>query len=439
MNENKAFCPFYNYLNDFDADNKYYYDLLRYVLDQKIYYYGENYKHPHERVISISDRVKIKLKHNALFLNVIINSILNNTEKRDRIWSTAYFNIDKIIDFNKYDITAPPWFFSKKGLKLKNYRDFKKIIDIKKILDYGNVNQLLTKEFFDEVDKLKIIIKEIVIREDIKAVFLASDLGFFDKLIINIFKELGRPTFLFIHGLPGIYGKIDNNRTDFLVVWGSEIKKNYVDKGFKHQKIIVNGHPKYNLNSEIKLRHSLDNILVLPKSMNGAPMGDEYTLSDRGNSILYMIMIQNSLKKIGVKQVRFRPHPSESIKWYLKYLDNGFFKPDNESLDSSLNNSSLVIGPTSTVFIESLIYKVNYIVFEPRLSNGYCFSNFPVAKPFDGESVKVPTAKTEDELVFNIINSVKIDTSILDDYLENSFDPKIIIDRMNEFYDTFVK
>ena len=168
--------------------------------------------------------------------------------------------------------------------------------------------------------------------------------------------------------------------------------------------------------------------------MNGAPMGDEYSLGDRGNCIYYMLMIQNALKKIGVERVRFRPHPSESISWYLKYLDNDFFMPDTENLETSLKKSSLVIGPTSTVFLESLIYNINYIVFEPRLENGNCLSNYPVPAPFNGKTSKVPTAASEEELYFNITNEVKIDSSILKDYIDSSFESSLIFNKIDQFY-----
>ena len=90
----------------------------------------------------------------------------------------------------------------------------------------------------------------------------------------------------------------------------------------------------------------------------------------------------------------------------------------------------MVIGPTSTVFLESLIYGVNYIVFEPRLENGNCLSNFPVIAPFNGEDTKVPSAKTEKELYYNLSNNVTVDTSILKDYVETSFNPNLILDKI---------
>jgi len=431
MKTDKALCPLYNYLNTSDPENKEYYDLLRYVLDQRIYYYGSNFSHPYERYVSSLEMIKRKIFRKAYYYYVIFNSLFEKKKNKNiKIWSTAYFNLEDKINIDKYSVSSPPWIFSLKESSFNDCLFFKKLIKIKDKIDFSNVNELLNTCFYNDIEIFKTSIKEFVLKEDVKAVFLANDLGFFDKLIISVFKEIKRPTFLMIHGLPGVYGKIDNNRTDYLVVWGKSIKANYVEQGVDPNKIIVNGHPKYDVAIKIDLKHKFDDILVLPKSMNGAPMGDEYTLRDRGNCIYYMLMVQNVLRKLGVTFVRFRPHPSESIEWYLKQLDNSFFMPDYDTLDISLKKSTLVIGPTSTVFLESLIYGVNYIVFEPRLENGNCLSNFPVIAPFNGEDTKVPSAKTEKELYYNLSNNVTVDTSILKDYVETSFNPNLILDKI---------
>lgn len=52
MKIDKSLSLLYNYFNYSDDKNKQYYDLIRYVLDRKIYYYGSNFKHPHERYVS---------------------------------------------------------------------------------------------------------------------------------------------------------------------------------------------------------------------------------------------------------------------------------------------------------------------------------------------------------------------------------------------------
>lgn len=430
MKIDKSLCLLYNYFNYSDGQNREYYDLIRYVLDQKIYYYGNNFKHPHERHVSGYEEIKIKILRKGYDLFVKVNSVFPKKSDKIKIWSSAYFDLPEKINNEKYCISKPPWNYSKKGNDLYNYDLYKKVKKVQDKLDFGNVNELIQQSFFEEIDSLKAYIKQYVLKEDIKAIFLANDLGFFDKLIIQIFKEINRPSFLLIHGLPGIYGSIDNNTTDYLVVWGEAIKQNYIDVGLNPNKIIVNGHPKYDIKIDRHLKFEFDDILVLPKSMPGAPMGDQYALSDRGNCIYYMLSIQNVLKKLGVSKVRFRPHPSEDPNWYLKYLDNGFFIRDMDCLETSLKRSSLIIGPTSTVFLESLLYGKNYVVYEPRLKNENGLDNLPVIPPFNGNNQKVPSAKTDEELFVILKNKHKVDLSILSEYIEPSFNPDLILEKI---------
>lgn len=138
-------------------------------------------------------------------------------------------------------------------------------------------------------------------------------------------------------------------------------------------------------------------------------------------------MVQHVLESIGVKNVRFRPHPSENPNWYLKFIDLNFYSLDKEVLAVSLKESTLVIGPTSTLFLESLIFGVNYIVFEPLLSNGYTFDNFKPVPPFDNTDEKVPCASSLEGLLEILLSRKKVDTEILSDYCSTEFNDKLII------------
>ncbi len=72
-----------------------------------------------------------------------------------------------------------------------------------------------------------------------------------------------------------------------------------------------------------------------------------------GDIILYLYRIQKVLTAFGVRSVRLRPHPSENRNWYTKYFDPNFFKLNPYDLETSMKKATLVIGPSSTVFIES--------------------------------------------------------------------------------------
>ena len=63
----------------------------------------------------------------------------------------------------------------------------------------------------------------------------------------------------------------------------------------------------------LPLRFSFQDIVVVAKSMSGVRIGKEKFVEDRGKSIVYLLMLEDVLKSLGVKSVRLRPHPSESF------------------------------------------------------------------------------------------------------------------------------
>ncbi len=260
------------------------------------------------------------------------------------------------------------------------------------------------------------------------ALIVSNDISFFEQTNIKIFRKMGKPSFIFLHGLP-VYNVLDNNQADYLVVWGKKIKENYVNIGFPANKVLISGHPYYSNLNDSKLRNDIDDILVLSKAMSGAQLRDENRLSDRGNSILYLYSIEKILRSRGVKKVRFRVHPSENIDWYYKFIDRDFFIADKESLKNSLEKSTLVIGPTSTVFLESIYYGVNYLVYEPAV-NGLDLSGYPPCPPFDGSDGKVFVAKTEEDLSGLLTKKAMVDKTVFNDYIDTPFNIKVITDKI---------
>ena len=83
---------------------------------------------------------------------------------------------------------------------------------------------------------------------------------------------------------------------------------------------------------------------------------------------VYIYEIGKVLKELGGK-AKLRMHPSENPDWYAKFIDTKFFVIDQDKLSASLANSTLVIGPVSTLFIDAINFGVSYIVYEP-VKNG---------------------------------------------------------------------
>ena len=415
---------------NFDLD-KDIFDSLKYALDSKIYYYGDHFRYPNEikneryflksRLYSCQKDFKFLLKN--IFSKP--EPIKNNGKK---ILFHSYFNVSEFYDnlsSMKFDVYHPFWINNKNLFELDSY---KKYLDLRNGFENKNFHYLISKNFVDRIIEFKSTLTKKYKDFGFDGLIVPFDLPFFENISIQVFKELKKPSFVFLHGLPGVYNNIDNNRADYLIVWSEKIKDNFVKAGIDSNKIFVSGNAKYKLeNFRKNLRFSLNNILIITKSMNGAQHGDEQILTDRGNLILYLYQIQNVLQKLGVKQVRFRPHPSENGNWYLQYLDKNFYKLDTENLKDSLNKSSLVIGPTSTVLLDSVTSGVNYVLYEPNADN-VDLINYKLVPPFDGTDERVPLARTEEELKFLISDKKFVDIKFIEDYVKPDFNINFLKD-----------
>jgi hypothetical protein len=393
-------------------------DSLKFELDKRIYYYGAHFACPAERSI-ISRRlseVKTALKETLLPLK---KSCPCGKSGGGRISSNAYFNFNAALTEQGFSVFAAPWHM-RRG-ELGDAGLYYRIQKINSQLEKADFKDLLTREFAADVLALKAGLKEYYLRADISALVVPFDLPFFERLAINIFKELGRPSFISLHGLPGRYNNVDDNRTDYLLVWGEKIKEFYVRAGISPEKIFVTGHPAYRTPLVKKLRFSLDDVLVVSKAMGGAQHSAEEILSDRGNLMLYLYSMHKALEKAGVRKVRLRLHPSESRCWYKRFLDGDFFVLDKEDLAVSLGRASLVVGPTSTLFVESLVAGVNYLIYEPALG-GRDMVNYPLVPPFDGTEPGIPAAKNEEELSQLLLSRCPVAPSALGEFIKTPFD-----------------
>jgi hypothetical protein len=92
-----------------------------------------------------------------------------------------------------------------------------------------------------------------------------------------------------------------------------------------------------------------------------------------------------------------------------------------------LGAASLVIGPTSTVFVEAIYHGVNYLFYEPQENKIDIMEN-PLVPPFDGSDAKLPTATNEEELSAMIKNKTMMDKTIFNDYIKTPFDIDFVKD-----------
>lgn len=82
----------------------------------------------------------------------------------------------------------------------------------------------------------------------------ANDMTAINRIAISACKNVGVKSMIYLHGLPaGSYNAIDNNRADYLCVWGDRMKELCVNAGVNANKVIVMG----NANILVKIpRHS---------------------------------------------------------------------------------------------------------------------------------------------------------------------------------------
>ena len=407
---NKDQISLYKYLQK-QSSNKYFTELLQYEINKRVYFTGDNFLNPWGRV-----RIKVRLIHRALRLASLFN-IKSRTSRPYSILSNVPFNWGKGIIQQNFRLLTPIWTIKKNGRYLYNLKYYLIFNKLQKIINNGGIQDLCAPKTISLYEEFVKQSKLFISRNNIVAGVFDNDLGFFERLYIDLLKKMNILTFIFLHGLPGRYNSIDDNRTDYLIVWGEQIKQNYINNGVIEDKIIVSGHPNYNnFSLKGKLRFELKNILVITKAINGAPSSSNHEfIENRGVSIQYLLSIKNCLMKIGISSVKLRLHPSENPRWYLKHLNDSFFKIDSTPLPELLRSSSLVIGPTSTVFLEALYYGVNYLVFEPIHSKN------PLVNPFDGSNRKIPVAKNESDLFHFIKNKITVKHSVFSDYISPDY------------------
>ncbi|MGN6559109.1 MAG: hypothetical protein ACTHJ2_01135 [Candidatus Nitrosocosmicus sp.] len=389
------------------------YDHLRYVLDAHIYHYGNHFKNSLEN----ESRTSFSKKNIAKDLYIRYKYYTQKRlSQKSKVLSNAYFNFNTKLEELDFYVAAPPWAVKKIDKKVfGNIAFYNYSEKINKLLRNDTFINLTSKRFLDEVLVFKKNFAGIVEEQNIKALFVPNDVNFFENISIDIFKKLKRPSFTFLHGLPARYNSIDEKRTDYLLVWGDKIKQHYIDSGFSGDRIFVTGHPAYPSPSIKDLKFDLLNVLVLAKVGVGSPHSEDFNLYSRGSLIIYLLMIHNTLTKIGIKKVRLRVHPSANLAWFYQFIDKNFFEEDNLPLNQSLNQSSLVIGPSSSVLLEALFYGINYVVFEPE-ENGNDILNSKLVPPFDGSLKEVPVAKNEEDLEEILRNKIKVNKEILKEY-----------------------
>lgn len=305
---------------------------------------------------------------------------------------------------------------------IKDIHSIKLYILLAKLNTKTPFNEILTKKTAEKLESYNNALTDYYKRFDFKGLFVSHGEPFINKFHIDIFKKLNIPSFIFLHGLPAIYDLETEKKSDYLLVWSEKIRDNYIAAGFEKSRIVVTGHPQVlSMPPKREIRNSLDDILVITTASNvWSPHNWDYnSFPDYDSSllVLYCYSIQTVLQRLGINKVRLRLHPSVNKSWLLSFINRNFFILDTDTLETSIRKSSLVIGPTSTVCLQSMLLGVNYIVYE--LGNNKCdIHDFPLVPPFDGSDKDLIVTHNEDDLLYCLRSQCISNMSFIEKYVQ---------------------
>ena len=376
-----------------------------------------------------------KLKRFYQYANALVIQSKTKKSNNIKVLSTLKIPQKEINSLSQlgFDSYSPIWHPLRKQNIYGDYETLKWHINIQDRIRNDDFQLFLDSKFHEELETFQQYLLEQYREQDFKALFLYTDQYFYSKYSIDIFKKLNRPSFVFSHGMPGIYSLEVDSRSDYLMVWSEKIKSNYIGVGFEPSKVKVVGHPIYkNLDKEKALRSNLSNVLIIPVSSLTWHQHtyDTPVVNDASMVVLYLYKVQKVLMRLGVKKARYRPHPSINKKWIHPFLDPDFYTCDTEDLTTSLNKSSLLIGANSTVVLEALLQGVNYIAFDPKDENGINMSGYRAVPPFDGSEEKLMMAEDEFELEKMLKANVMTDYTLVHDFIQD-FDLTVLKEIIN--------
>ena len=211
-------------------------------------------------------------------------------------------------------------------------------------------------------------------------VLLPFDSAYLHQTVIEAARQLDIPSVVMLHGLPGIYHRGGCSlRSDYLLVWGDEIAKRFVQAGRPSEQIFQVGFPETLAAPTVATqpaRHAPLTVLLLTN-----PFGNGTTLSAEDDAELYLFNILDELRQRPNLRVLLRPHPSESPLYYQRLVTERQYPrvqlAATEPIPDLLRQSDLVIGPISTVLVDALLAHV------PVMCINFGKTAYPA--PFDGQ------------------------------------------------------
>ena len=412
---------------------------LKYEFDKHLYYYGGHFSNGYDRVVPgrnpaqyQAELIEFYWKHQPAVAAGLAGPS-SGSVTAPCIFSNAYFGWERPLSGLGLRLLPSPWVAAEPGneLSIALFNQCRAVLELLR----SGFAVLYFKPFHAVIRSIAANLEKFFSRHPALGILMPYTNGFFEGLSTGIFRRLGKPTFLCVHGLPVRmdWWKRGEHPVDYVVVWGEATKRGIVERGRAPETVLVSGHPDYSGRPPRPISTALDRVLVLGYALNGAPLLDVPHFQDRSLGLDYLWRVQSVLKQVGVARACVRPHPSESVPWYRAHLDPDFYTVDeSRSCAEALDKATMVIGPVSTVLADAAVAGVNYITFVPALQQYNPLEDefFQPDIPYDGSDPRFPVARSEAELVALLKQGAVIDVSALTDYLSSSFKPEVIVEAL---------
>lgn len=409
----------------------------KYEFDKHLYYYGAHFSNGYDRVVAGRDPVRYAAELTDFFwklqpaVDARLSKAVAASDAAPSVFSNAYFGWTQPLSALGVRLVQQPWVAAADSDPLA--AALLGQCRVVQELFRSSMGVFYSKPFHKLLRAVVANLEGYFAAHGASALMVPFTNGFFEGVSTEIFRRQKKPTFLCIHGLPGRFDwwRRGEHPVDYLVVWGEAMKRRIVDTGRPESTVLVSGHPSLSTPQHRPISSGLDRVLVLGYSQNGAPQLNAPHFHDRSLGLDYLWRVQRSLQKVGVTRARMRPHPSESASWYRQNLDGDFYAVDeSRSITEALAQSTLVVGPTSTVVLEAAVAGINYVGFFPTSSqyNPIGDAFFRPDLPLDGSDHRFPVASNEDELVRLLSKGAVVDAAALPDYLAPSFKPEVILE-----------
>jgi len=287
-------------------------------------------------------------------------------------------------------------------LKLKNYKEFRKICyhkkkqykEIMNKVSYKmNIKQEQAEIILNLYNKIEELILCICVLEEnigkVNLLMVNSSVHNIMALAVDFFKKHKLPSIEMIHGLP--CGFRHNENISKVAVYGQRDKLFYTNHGVDVQKIVLTGTPRYDKFFYIKEENKKYNYLLLILDWV-AFLSSSYTSRVIFKQVMYMIRLIEQLQKVKLI-IKLHPAQTENELMYVKTLvsKNNYCKKHIEvmkyaNITELLRMAAIVFTHSSSVGLEALLMKKPTIILDifPRQKSVYKdYNGFLIVKDFN--------------------------------------------------------